>query len=365
VIATGSNNTRYGDQADALRLLVREHIVTSAVSARPSDVYIAAVTSGKGGVGKTSIAVNLALLMARGGRSVRLVDADFGLANADVLLGVRPEYAMDDVMSGRVDARDAWTCVEPGLKLLSCGSGLEELANLSGPAGAELLRTILGSVDEGDTIIIDTAPGISESVVSLLALADEVLVVTTPEPTSLADSYAAIKVLTSHSPEARITLVANACDGPCQASAVASSLEAICRKFLGRGVQDHEFLPFDPAVGRAVRSRQPVAGRVGRSAIEPWLRKIAIKIEERSRTARHFELGVRSHSSGSRAEGDFSTPLRSGRNDGVAHRGPNDGAAHSGRNDGAAHSGRNDGVAHRGPNDGVAHRGRNDGAGAR
>jgi flagellar biosynthesis protein FlhG len=271
------------DQADALRLLVKEHIVSSTASARSPGVYTVAVTSGKGGVGKTTIAVNLALLLGRGGRNVRLVDADFGLANAEVLLGLNPRCTMADVLGGEVDARDAWTQVEQGVKLLSSGSGLEQLANMDGSAGTALLGTILGSVDEGDLVVIDTAPGINESVVSLLACADEVLVVTTPEPTSLADSYAAIKVLTSHSPEARITLVANACAGPSQAASVAEGLESICMRFLGRGIQDHEFLPHDSAVGRATRSRRPIASSSGGSAIEPWLRKIALKLDERSR----------------------------------------------------------------------------------
>lgn len=276
---------RFRDQADALRLLVREHIVTSAESERPPGVYIVAVTSGKGGVGKTSIAVNLALMLGRSGRSVRLVDGDFGLSNAEVLLDVTPGHTMHDVLQGQISASEAWTKVEPRVKLLSSGSGLEELANMNGPTGMSLLRTILGSVDEGDIIVIDTAPGINESVVSWLALADEVLVVTTPEPTSIADSYAAIKVLTSHSPDARISLVANACESPAQAAAVASGLGAICSRFLGRGFHEYEYLPYDTAVGRATRSRRPIAASPGRSAIEPWLRKIAIKIDERSRMA--------------------------------------------------------------------------------
>lgn len=288
-----NDSVRFPDQADVLRLLVREHIVSSTVSARPRGVYTVAVTSGKGGVGKTTIAANLALLLGRGGRSVRLVDADFGLANAEVLLGVRPQHTMADVLGGRVDAREAWTQVEQGVKLLSSGSGLEELANLDGPAGTALLRTILGSADEGDLIIIDTAPGINESVVSLLACADEVLMVTTPEPTSIADSYAAIKVLASHSPDARITLVANACAGPAQAASVADGLESICLKFLGRGIQEREYLPHDTAVVRATRARRPFASAAGASAIESWLRKIALKIDERSRAAYGCVAGAR------------------------------------------------------------------------
>lgn len=271
------------DQAEALRTLVRDRILCCGPVTRPPRVYTIAVTSGKGGVGKTSIAVNLALLLSRAGRQVRVVDADFGLSNAEVLLGVAPSYNLNDVLYGCVDARDAWADAGGGVKLLSSGSGLEEMANIDGSVGVRLVDYVLRSASDGDVIVIDTAPGINESVVSLLSFADEVMVVTTPEPTSIADSYAAMKVLISHSREAEITLVANCCANPAQAAAVAKGLESICRRFLGRGFQRYEFLPSDPAVGRAIRSQRPLVAAPGQSAAEPWLRKIAIKLEDRIR----------------------------------------------------------------------------------
>lgn len=272
------------DQAEALRTLVRDRLICRSASPRQPRVYTIAVTSGKGGVGKTSISVNLALLLARGGRRVRLVDADFGLANAEVLLGVKPRYTLNDVLQGAVDVRDAWVEAPGGVSLLSSGSGLEEIANIGGAIGATLLDHVLGSVSDDEVMVVDTGPGIDDQVASLLVVADEVMMVTTPEPTSVADTYAALKVLLSRSPDAEITLVVNCCSSPAQASAVAAGIDSVCRRFLNASFRRHEYLPADAGVGWAVRMRSPLVLSSPRSALVPWLRKIAIRLEERVRT---------------------------------------------------------------------------------
>lgn len=270
------------DQAEALRTLVRDRVICSSSVSNRSRAYVIAVTSGKGGVGKTSIAVNLALLLARAGRQVRLLDADFGLSNAEVLLGVAPGYTLNDVLYGHVDIQDAWVDVPGGIKLLSSGSGLEQMANLNGADGLTLIDHVVGSVSDGDVIVIDTAPGINSSVMSLLTFADEVMVVTTPEPTSITDSYAAMKVLISQSNDSDITLIANSCNSPAQAAAVAKGLNSICMRFLNRSFNRYEYVPADQAVGWAIRSQKPLITS-SNSTSEPWLRKIAIKLDERIR----------------------------------------------------------------------------------
>lgn len=271
------------DQAEALRTLVRDRVICSSSMSNRSRNYVIAVTSGKGGVGKTSIAVNLALLLARAGRQVRLLDADFGLSNAEVLMGVAPGYTLNDVLYGRIDIQDAWVDVQGGVKLLSSGSGLEEMANLNGADGVTLIDHVVGSSSDGDVIVIDTAPGINSSVMSLLTFADEVMMVTTPEPTSITDSYAAMKVLISQSYESDITLVANSCNSPAQAAAVAKGLDSICSKFLNRSFNRYEYVPTDQAVGWAIRTQKPLVTSSTNSTSEPWLRKIAIKLDERIR----------------------------------------------------------------------------------
>jgi len=271
------------DQAEALRALVRDRVMCARPYPEPRRAYTIAVTSGKGGVGKTSIAVNLALMLSRAGRQVRLIDADFGLSNAEVLLGVAPRYTLHDVVRGRVDVRDAWADAPGGIKLLSSGSGLEEMANIEGAVGTGLIDYVLQSGSDGDVVVIDTAPGINDSVVSLLSFTDEVMIVTTPEPTSITDSYAAMKVLLTRSPDSDITLVANCCTSPSQATGVAKGLDSICMRFLNKSFQRYEYLPADAAVSQAIRAQRPLAISQAHSAIEPWLRKITIKLEDRIR----------------------------------------------------------------------------------
>ncbi len=274
------------DQAEALRTLVRDRIVFTRTEARRPRVYAVAVTSGKGGVGKTSLAVNLAIMLSRSGRNVRLIDADFGLSNAEVMLGVSPRYTLEDVVRGRADINDAWLDCPGGIRLLSSGSGLEAMANIDGHTGVEVLDSVLESVSDGEIIVIDTAPGINESVVSLLTLVDEVMVVTSPEPTSITDTYAAIKVLTSAVPGAEITLVSNSCTGPSQATAVANGLDSICNRFLNRSFQRYEYMPLDPSVGLAIQCQRPFAIHSANSPAASWLRRMAIKLSERARNMR-------------------------------------------------------------------------------
>lgn len=271
------------DQAEALRALVRDRVLCCGPVPHPPKVYTVAVTSGKGGVGKTSLAVNLALLLSRAGRRVRLVDADFGLSNAEVLMGVAPRHSLNDVLRGGVDPWDAWVDTPGGVKLLSSGSGLEEMANIDGTIGVKLIDHVLQTASDGDVVIIDTAPGINNSVASLLSFADEVMVVTSPEPTSITDSYAVIKVLLSRDMDANITLVANSCQNPTQAAGVADGLHSICTRFLGRSFQRYEYLPSDATVGWAIRMQKPLALAHGHSNVATWMRKIAIKLDDRIR----------------------------------------------------------------------------------
>lgn len=271
------------DQAEALRILVRDRMPSRRGGNILGGNYTIAVTSGKGGVGKTSLAVNLALLLGRSNRRVRLVDADLGLSNADVMLGVAPHYTMSDILNGHVDPCDAWMCVGNGVKLLSSGSGLEDMANMDTVSGIRLMHHVYESIDEDDVIIADTAPGISDQMMAILEMSSEVLLVTTPEPTSITDSYALMKVLISRKPDADITLVVNCASSPSQAVSVAEGLAGICDRFLGRSFNRYEYLPADAALGWSVRTQKPLVTSGHGSMLTPWLKKIAIKIDDRIR----------------------------------------------------------------------------------
>lgn len=278
------------DQASALRALVRDktahHSELESLDL-PDRPYTLAVTSGKGGVGKTSLAVNLSLLLGRIGRRVWLVDADFGLANAEVLLGIAPDFSIADVLNGKVDLADAWCDVDNGVKLLSSGSGLEDVANIGGTEAVSLIRRVQERANPEDLVVVDIGPGIDGPVMPILTIADEVVVVTTPEPTALTDSYALMKILFGHSAESNVTLVINCCESPSQASSLASSLDSICRKFLNNSFRRYEYMPMDESVGASIRLQKPIVATFRRSRVEPWLRRFAFKVDERVRARQY------------------------------------------------------------------------------
>ncbi|MGQ9454263.1 MAG: AAA family ATPase [Armatimonadota bacterium] len=287
------------DQAATLRTMVRQRGSGSmdygyCLGSLPP--YTIAITSGKGGVGKTSLAVNLSLLLVQDGRQVWLVDADFGLANADVLLGVLPAFSIREVLHGEVRLSEAWVDVIPGLKLLPAGSGFEDVADLDSDQVTFLVRQVKELAGNNDVVVLDTAPGIHESVVSVLPLADEVIVVTTPEPTALTDAYATMKIMFARCSESDVTLVINCCESAAQAASLAESMDSICRKFLNRSFRRYEYLPSDRSMAMAVKIQKPVITSARRSAIEPWLRKMAIRLNERM-SARRMRSSVINHDS--------------------------------------------------------------------
>ncbi|MDH7602320.1 MAG: P-loop NTPase [Armatimonadota bacterium] len=274
------------DQAASLRELMRgrkderQRVDLTETSGTP---YTLAITSGKGGVGKTSIAVNLSLLLARMGRQVWFVDADFGLANAEVLLGVAPRFNLAHVLRGTVDLASAWCDVADGVRLLSSGSGLEDAANIGAVQVASLINRVKETAGSDGLVVVDTGPGIDDPVISILTAADEVVVVTTPEPTALTDCYATMKVLFARRPESDVTLVINCCESPSQADSLAKALGDVCRRFLTTSFRRYQYLPVDKTVARAIQAQKPLVFSSYRNRTEPWLRKLAVEIDQRIR----------------------------------------------------------------------------------
>lgn len=247
------------DQAAALRLVPapadREGRAEAAGEKRPERIL--AVASGKGGVGKSSIALNLALDLARRGRLTYLLDADFGMANAGILAGIQPRWHMGHLLSGErtieeIVARGPWD-----LGILSGASGLEELANLSADQRRLLGRQMSGFQARLDYLVVDTGAGISSNVISFVLRADQALVVATPEPTSLADAYGLIKTLHERRFPGRISVVVNRAQSIREARATGERLVELSRRYLDRAVDWAGFVLEDPAVGRAVRKRAP------------------------------------------------------------------------------------------------------------
>lgn len=216
-----------------------------------------AVTSGKGGVGKTNLSVNLAQALVSLGKRVILFDADLGLANADILLGTVAPYNLGHLVRGERDIRGVLHQTETGIYLIAGGSGLDELAYLSA-SELQLFVRALGELDgEADYLILDTGAGVGASVKEFVLAADQILVVTTPEPTSMADAYTMIKALAQQSIKSNINLVVNQAQHMEEGRLVAERIIVTSRDFLGVEVEHLGTIPQDRAVAKAVRSRLP------------------------------------------------------------------------------------------------------------
>jgi flagellar biosynthesis protein FlhG len=217
-----------------------------------------AVTSGKGGVGKTSLAVNLALALAQSGERTCLVDGDLGLANVDVLLNLHPRHSLREVVTKGMSLDEVIVRGPAGLEIIPAASGVEALANLGEVSRQRLVGRLQSRASQADLTILDTGAGLSRTVLALTLAADEVLVVTTPEPTALTDAYAMVKVLTQRRAELPIRLIVNLADQAAQAREVHGHVDRIAQRFLGRSIPLAGWVPRDACVERAVREQRPL-----------------------------------------------------------------------------------------------------------
>jgi flagellar biosynthesis protein FlhG len=221
-------------------------------------VRVIAVASGKGGVGKTNVVANLAVTLARRGTRVWVLDADVGLGNLDIVYGVRPTHTIEAVLRGERRLADVVTDGPAGVRLVAAASGAAALTALT---PAQQLR-ILDEVDalDGtlDVLLIDVAAGISSNVVYFAAAATETLVVTTPEPTAVADAYALVKVLATRWDRRTFPVLINMATSAADAEAAFARLDAVARRFLPVRLDYAGWLPLDDAVPRAVRTHTPL-----------------------------------------------------------------------------------------------------------
>ncbi|HZH97464.1 MAG TPA: MinD/ParA family protein [Fimbriimonadaceae bacterium] len=216
-----------------------------------------AVTSGKGGVGKTNLSANLGIqLVARGMKTV-IFDADLGLANLDVVLGVRAQYTLQHVLSGERQLKDLVTGGPGGVKFIAGGSGVEALVNLSGVQLDRFLTQMAEFERFTDILIFDTGAGIDGTVMTFLQAADEVLLVATPDPASMTDAYATAKALFVRKPDAVIRLVLNMVTDEAHAKAVFTKLQTIAQQFLGKNLIYGGHVRHDPKALQWIRKRQP------------------------------------------------------------------------------------------------------------
>jgi len=226
---------------------------------RAHRAEVLAITSGKGGVGKTNIAANLAICLAAAAKKVVLMDADLGLGNLDVIMNVSGRYSLSHVVSGHRTLDQIIEVGPAGVEILCGGSGLEELANLSRFQRTRLIDEMATLQDRADMIIIDTGAGIGASVLSFCQAADHTLVVTTPEPTAMTDAYAVIKVLAGKQYPGRISLIVNMADSVSEGKKTQKQMAEVVRRFLDTPLYDAGILCRDERLVAAVRRREPVA----------------------------------------------------------------------------------------------------------
>ncbi|MEP6900304.1 MAG: MinD/ParA family protein [Actinomycetota bacterium] len=217
-----------------------------------------AITGGKGGVGKSNLAVNLAFELGALNYQVGLLDADLGLANADILCGISPKFHLGHVVTGLKDLEDTIIKLSDNVSLIPGGSGIEELAKFSFAAHPHILAKLLMMEENLDFMLIDTAAGIAENVLSVLISAAQVIIVATPEPTSIVDAYATIKVILRHAPKKSISIVVNNAVGIGDAEQVFNSLNSAVQNFLGHRVEFLGMIPHDAQLPQAVREQVPL-----------------------------------------------------------------------------------------------------------
>ncbi len=236
------------DQAARLRVLV---------TGRRQSATTLAIVSGKGGVGKSNIAVNLSICLASRGLSVTLVDADMGLANADLLMNLRSRYTLSHVLAGTCTIEDVCMKGPGGIRFVPGASGFEGLANLSDFERRALLAQLQKLEDSTDIVVLDCGAGISRNVTTFASSADQVMVVTTPEPTAIADAYATIKSLRRERCSGEVGLFVNMTHSRAQANATYERVAGVAKRFLNYSVADCGYMLHDSSVELAVRERCP------------------------------------------------------------------------------------------------------------
>lgn len=268
------------DQAEQLRNIIKKQNMQQHLA------RVITVTSGKGGVGKSNVSVNLAIQLSKLNKRVVILDADFGLANVEVLLGIRPQYNLADFLFRGKTLREV-ICPGPNnIGFISGGSGLKELVNLNHDQLQMLVRMMYELDSLADVVIIDTGAGISDTVVDLILASSELVLVATPEPTSITDAYALLKTLSRH-PEFyeenhMIRMIANRTHGPNEGTELFEKLSSVVEKFLKIKMDYLGQIPYDEKLSKAIMQQRPVSVLYPNAVASRALLDIAMYIDRGS-----------------------------------------------------------------------------------
>ena len=244
------------DQAERLRNIIKNQ------NRRQHLAKVITVTSGKGGVGKSNISVNLAITLSKMGKRVVILDADFGLANIEIMLGIRPKYNLADMMFHGKGVCDIIASGPENIGFISGGSGIREMTNLSRDQIQNLVRSVYEWDQVADVILIDTGAGISDSVIDLVLCSSQVLLVVTPEPTSITDAYALLKTLQRQEEfeggKMKIHMISNRTQSEDEGRELYRKLSAVSSKFLQMEMEYLGSVPHDFKLQNAVMRQEPV-----------------------------------------------------------------------------------------------------------
>ena len=256
------------DQASGLREMVN-----------PRPVRAVAVTGGKGGVGKTNVSVNLGVAAAEMGQKVMLLDADLGLANIDVVLGVHPKFDLSHVMRGECSLEEAIVEGPAGLKVIPGASGVQALADLSPAEHTGLIRAFSELAGDTELLIVDTAAGISDTVLSFSRASHEIIVVVCDEPASITDAYAIIKLLNRDYGHQRFRILANMVRSAQEGRELFNKMCRVTDRYLDVTLGFMGAVPYDDSLRKAVRAQRPVVQAYPRSRVAQAFRNLAKKID--------------------------------------------------------------------------------------
>ncbi len=243
------------------------------------SVQVIAVTGGKGGVGKTNVSVNLAISLAEMGRRVVLLDADLGLANVDILLGISAKRNLHDVLNGECSLNDIMVQGPKGIRIVPAASGTHEMVGLNALQHAGLINAFNDLADQVDVLIIDTAAGISDTVVSFVRAAQELLLVVCNEPTSITDAYAMIKMLNQDYNLYRFHVLANMTRTVQESREIYEKLVKVTDRFLDVTLQYTGAIPFDENLRKAVQRQKAICDLYPRSKASLAFKSLAKKVD--------------------------------------------------------------------------------------
>lgn len=280
------------DQAEQLRNIIK---AKNQVSRKPA-ARIITVTSGKGGVGKSNTAINLAIQFKKAGNRVVILDADFGLANIEIMFGAVPKYNLGDLIHQGKRIKDiiTWGPMEVGF--ISGGSGIAGLANMDRDSLGYIIQNLVELDTIADIVIVDTGAGISDAVLEFLVASGEILLVTTPEPTSITDSYSLIKALQMNSrfdsEESKIKVIANKVDKADEGEILFNKLNSVVAKYLEVPLNYLGAVPQDGQLAKAVMQQMPVSIQNPKAKSAAAYERIAARLLEKEETGRSTRRGM-------------------------------------------------------------------------